>query len=149
MVTEIKIQSYSDDKKDWFVCRDFEKLIDRDLQDVLLYKKEEKEEEKGIRTAYIFVSEDLANAFIGILLKYSITVCSKKDFTSSLLDIMLDKNAEEFKSQLDPECNNDDVLKEFYENYIDTDMVLEKIYKHGIESLNKNDHDILKKASSY
>lgn len=144
MVTEIKIQSYNDEKKDWYVCRDFEKLIGRDLQDVLLYKEEE-----GFRTAYIFVGEDLANAFIGILLKYSITVCSKKDFTSSLVEIALNEKLEEFKSQMHPECNSNSVLKEFYENYIDTDMVLEKIHKHGMSSLNENDHDILKKASSY
>lgn len=38
MVAEIKIQPYNDEKKDLFVCKDFERLINRNIKEVLLYK---------------------------------------------------------------------------------------------------------------
>lgn len=61
-----------------------------------------------------------------------------------MVDIVLNNKINEFKDQLDQECNFDYVLGEFYKSHINVDTILEKIHKRGINSLNENDLHVLK-----
>jgi hypothetical protein len=93
---------------------------------------------------YIFMDYNETNFFINLLLHNKIPIIEKSDFTNDFKEIIINDKIDKFKEKIIDFGNFDEVLEIFYNNYIITDDILDKICYKGINSLNDLDKNILK-----
>jgi hypothetical protein len=92
---------------------------------------------------YLFMNDYEINTFLNLLVEFKIEILSKNEFTEKMTYIMMNNDIDNFKEKFNGMAQFDDVVRDFGFNNINKDMVLDKILKYGINSLNDIDYKVL------
>lgn len=141
MVTIVKIKNI----KDFSWVFDMEKMFEDThgvgFSDCMLVKESECGDYEYL---YLFMDDYKISSFFNLLIEFKIEVLSKINFTENMINILMNNDIEGFRTNFKGMSYFDKVIENFGFDNVDKDMVLDKILKHGLKSLNDFDYKVLK-----
>lgn len=142
MALKMTIRAVKDRKAQIGFEKDFNQKAGIDLFDHVLVKYQGDTE-----VIYTMMDDHQENILIELLAKYNVDIMSMEKCDENILKLYYGNKVEEFINSFDLE-DFTTYFEVFYQTFVNTDTVLDKISYSGINSLNHVDKNILEMAAA-